>query len=228
MRKITLFLLSLVFTMTAFAQVDNDLKGKKISAIGEPATAVVEGQWYILNNVGRKNCVSEEGTFMKMRATDDVKPGDIASTKAGYLFKFTKAADGAHWNIASGNCKYFALGWNSSAISDVPVNFLVGHQDEKNAPSVFYLYDDDNKYAADGQGVGENFVGWSNTIPTGTNGNDAYRLLPISFENGRRMRSAWPLNCLILLMVFCAFSLQSWYTDSLYLETQILIPISQP
>ena len=29
---------------------------------------------------------------------------------------------------------------------------------------------------------------------------------PVSFENGRRTSSAWPLNCLILLMVFCAFS----------------------
>lgn len=183
MRKITLFLLSLVFTMTAFAEVNSDLKGKKISAVGEPATTIVDGGWYILNNVGRNNIVSEETSSMKMRATNSVVEGDAASSKAGFLFKFTKASDGEHWNIVSGNGKFFTLGWNSSAISDVPVNYLVGHQNEESAPSVFYLYDDDNKYAADGQGTDQNFVGWSNSIPSGTTGNDAYRLLPVSLEN---------------------------------------------
>ncbi len=182
MRKITLFLLSLLFTMTAFAEVNSDLKGKKISAVGEPATTIVDGGWYILNNVGRNNIVSEETSGMKMRATNDVKPEDIASTKAGYLFKFTKASDGEHWNIVSGNGKFFTLGWNSSAISDVPVNFTIGNQ-SKDVASVFYLYDEDHGFAADGQNVGENFVGWSNSYPTNINGNDAYRLLPISFAN---------------------------------------------
>ena len=186
MRKITLFLLSLLFTMTTFAEVNSELTGKKISAIGEAATEVVDGQWYILNNVSRKNYVSEETDYLKMRATTNVAINDPAPNKAGYLFKFTKVKvngeETNYWNIVSGNGKYFSLGKDVSTISDKPVNFLVGHQNEESAPSVFYLYDDDNKFAADGQDSNGNFVGWSNTIPTNTNGNDVYRLLPISLE----------------------------------------------
>ena len=183
MRKITLFLLSLLFSMTAFAEVNSELTGKKISAIGEAVTEIVDGQWYILNNVGRGNYVSEETTIMKMRATSTCIVGNSAAYKAGYLFKITKTSDGEHWNIVSGNGKFFTLGWNSSAISNTAVNYEIGHQNELEAPSVFYLFDKNNNRAADGQDSDGDFVGWSDAIPTGTTGNDAYRLLPVTFED---------------------------------------------
>ena len=175
-------MMSLFFAMTAFAQVNSELTGKKIS-IGEAATEVVDGQWYILNNVGRGNYVSEETNIMKMRATNTCENGSLATKKAGYLFKITKVeGENEHWNIVSGNGKYFAMGQNTSSISTTAVNYLIGHQDARNAPNVFYLYDDDNKRAADGQETGNNFVGWADQIPTSTNGNDSYRLLPVTLE----------------------------------------------
>ena len=175
-------MLSLLCAVATFAQVNSELTGKKIS-IGEPATEVVDGQWYILNNVGRGNYVSEETNIMKMRATNTCENGSLATKKAGYLFKITKVeGENEHWNIVSGNGKYFAVTWNSSTIKDEAVNYLIGHQNEAEAPTVFYLYNDDDKCAADGQETNNSFVGWSNSIPTSTNGNDSYRLLPVTLE----------------------------------------------
>ena len=182
MRKFT-FILSLLvaFVTTAMAQVE-ELQGKKIAAIGDPATSVIVDQWYLLNNVGRNNIVSEETTTMKMRATSSVAANDAAENKAGYMFKITLAEDGSHYNIMSGNGKYFALAWNASSVSETPVSYVIDNQDE-NTPSVFYLYDDDNKYCADGQETNNSFVGWSSNFSTSTTGNDAYRLLPITLES---------------------------------------------
>ena len=175
-------MLMLLCAVATFAQVNSELTGKKIS-IGEPATEVVADQWYILNNVGRGNYVSEETNIMKMRATNTCENGSLATKKAGYLFKITKVeGDNGYWNIVSGNGKYFAMGENTSSISATAVNYLIGHQNADTAPTVFYLYDDDHKYTADGQATNDSFVGWATSIPTSTNGNDSYRLLPVTLE----------------------------------------------
>ena len=150
------------------------LPGKKIASIGEAVTEVTDG-WYILNNVGRGNYVSQEGDNWKMRATNNVAVGNIAVDKAGYLFKITKNGD--YYNIVSGNCKYFKLGSNSASTSANPVKFSITNISGNN----FCLFDTENGYAADGQASGENFVGWANSVPTSAGGNDSYRLLPVEF-----------------------------------------------
>ena len=175
-------MLMLLCAVATFAQVNSELTGKKIS-IGEAATEVVDGQWYILNNVGRGNYVSEETNIMKMRATSTCENGSLATNKAGYLFKFTKVeGDNEYWNIVSGNGKYFACGDNTSSISNAAVNYLIGHQDAENAPNVFYLIDTESGFVADGQGTNDRFVGYGKTAPTAPSGNNAYRLLPVTFE----------------------------------------------
>ena len=156
-----------------------ELHNKKISAVGEPVTEVVEGKWYILNNAGRGNYVSQEVNNWKMRATSSLAVGNSAETKAGYLFKITK--NGEHYNIMSGNGRYFKLGRNSAATSKTPVNFDIALIGETNN---FYLFDADNKYAADGQETDNSFVGWSTTPPGSAGGNDSYKLLPVELETG--------------------------------------------
>ena len=150
------------------------LQSMKISSIGDAVTELAEG-WYILNNVGRGNIVSQEGNNWKMRATDQVAAGDLAREKAGYLFKVTK--NGENYNVVSGNGKYFQLGRNTASTSATPVNIKIGQISGDN----FYLYDADHGNAADGQDTGYNFVGWSYDIPTSAGGNDSYRLLPVDF-----------------------------------------------
>ena len=172
-----LFAALLAFAGVAKAEVNPELQNKTIE-IGAAATTVTPG-WYILNNVGRSNIVSEETNAMKMRATNSVNNLDIASDKAGYLFKITEAGDGKY-NIVSGNGLYFSLGWNSSAISNNPIAYeidLIG-----NSTDMFSLYDLDNKRAADGQETGRDFVGWSDTKPANAGGNDSYRLLPVTLK----------------------------------------------
>ena len=150
------------------------LQSMKIASIGEAVTELAEG-WYILNNVGRGNIVSQEGNSWKMRSTDQVAAGDLAREKAGYLFKVTK--NGENYNVVSGNGKYFQLGRNTASTSATPVNIKIGQISGDN----FYLYDADHGNAADGQETGYSFVGWSYDIPTSAGGNDSYRLLPVEF-----------------------------------------------
>ena len=178
-RKITMLFVALLACMGVVkAEVNAELQNKEIE-IGTAVTEVTDG-WYILNNVGRGNYVSEETTAMKMRATSSVVNGNAASEKAGYLFKITEVSDGKY-NIQSGNGLYFSLGWNSSAISASPVEYeiirLIG-----NSTDNFCLYDVANKYAADGQETDNGFVGWSSTIPASAGGNDSYRLLPVTLK----------------------------------------------
>ena len=54
------------------------LKNMKISSIGAAVTEIEVNKWYILNNVGRGNYVSQEGNNWKMRATDQIAAGDMA------------------------------------------------------------------------------------------------------------------------------------------------------
>ena len=156
------------------------LNNMKISSIGAAVTELVVDKWYILNNVGRGNIVSQEGNSWKMRATGNVVAGDMAKGKAGYLFKITK--NGEYYNIMSGNGKYFQLGRNTASTSATPVNFQIGVIKDDN----FYIYDKDHDFAADGQETGNGFVGWSYDIPTSAGGNDSYRILPVElFDLGQ-------------------------------------------
>ena len=155
------------------------LNSMKIASIGEATTELVVDQWYILNNVGRGNYVSQEGNNWKMRATDQVAAGDLASSKAGYLFKITK--NGEYYNIMSGNGKYFQLGKNTATTSATPVNYEIGKIGA--SADNFYLFDKDHGYAADGQETGYGFVGWSESHPTSAGGNDSYKLLPVELSD---------------------------------------------
>ena len=178
-------------TTWLFMEVDADLavselQKKKIVSIGEPVTEVTDG-WYVLNNVGRRNIVSQEVNDWKMRATGNVSAGQSAGTKAGYLFKITK--NGEYYNIMSGNGRYFKLGHNTASTSNEPVNIEIGLIDAVDADgnkndNVFYIYDKVNGRAADGQETGNRFVGWSTSVPTNIGGNDSYKLLPVELTDG--------------------------------------------
>lgn len=149
------------------------LNNLQISSIGNAVTTVEEGKWYILNNVGRGNYVSQELNNWKMRATSNIEAGNLAEEKAGYLFKITK--NGEYYNIMSGNGKFFKLGSNTASTSDTPVNFEISLISENN----FCIFDKDNGFAADGQETNNAFVGWATSAPTSAGGNDSYRLLPV-------------------------------------------------
>ena len=149
------------------------LNNMKISTIGTAVTEIAVDKWYILNNVGRNNYVSQEGNNWKMRATDQIAAGDMAEEKAGYLFKITK--NGKYYNIMSGNGRYFQLGSNTASTSATPVNFEI----ELISGNNFYIFDRDHGYAADGQETGYGFVGWSTSVPTNAGGNDSYSILPV-------------------------------------------------
>lgn len=151
------------------------LNNMKISSIGNAVTEIVVDKWYILNNVGRGNYVSQEGNNWKMRATNSVAQGNMAKAKAGYLFKITK--NGEYYNIMSGNGKYFQLGRNTASTSDTPVNFEISLI--SNSDNNFCIFDKDHGYAADGQETDNAFVGWANSVPANAGGNDSYRILPV-------------------------------------------------
>lgn len=151
------------------------LNNMKIKSIGEAVTEIALDKWYILNNVGRGNYVSQEGNNWKMRATSSIVAGNLAEEKAGYLFKITK--NGEYYNIMSGNGKFFQLGSNSASTSATPVNFEIVLI--SGSSNNFYLFDKEHGYVADGQETNYNFVGWSTSAPTSAGGNDSYGILPV-------------------------------------------------
>ena len=193
MRKSFTLLFAALLACVGVAKADPvaELQDKTVK-VGAAATSVTADQWYILNNVGRGAYVSQEDNNLKMRAANSVVDDDIATEKANYLFKITAAADGKY-NIMSGNGKYFALGSNTASVSDEAVNFEIGLIGK--STDNFYLFDADHNYAADGQEIGNAFVGWSTSIPTSAGGNDSYRLLPVSFETVSLVSVTYTFKC---------------------------------
>ena len=156
----------------------SELNGKVIESIGEPATEIESGKWYILNNVGRSNIVSQEFDNWKMRDKGNVAAGQFANDKSDYLFKITKNGD--NYNIMSGNGRYFKLGNNTASSSFEPVKFTIAKIGE--SEDVFYLRDVESEYVADGQETNNAFVGYGKDIPANTGGNNSYKLLPVEFS----------------------------------------------
>lgn len=153
-----------------------DFVEKSIS-VGEAVTSVTEGQWYILNNHGRNNCVSHEGSAMMMRNIPE--SGLKAEDVAGKLFKFVSTGTEGEYYIVSGTGLYFDfVSNNSSTVSSTPVAYKVatiganaGH---------FYIQHAKDGFIADGQNTNENFVCWEKNVPTNIGGNNCYHFLPVS------------------------------------------------
>ncbi|MDO4930456.1 MAG: hypothetical protein Q4E59_04915 [Bacteroidales bacterium] len=198
MRKITFVLslfLTLIGTTTVSADVVTELQGKYISAIGDPATTITSGQWYILRNVGRTsyhgtNCYGLlEGTSYKITSTEPVasespSADNVISAEGGYLFKIsTYSSDESYYTVQSSDGKYLSLSWNSSSQSSSEVKYTIAQVDATNAPTNFYLLDEDNGYVLDGQQPGYNMVGWGESAPSSAGSNDSYQLLPVTLAD---------------------------------------------
>lgn len=185
MRKITYLLALFVCVSSLTAQtVVSELSNKTIASIGENATSLVEGQWYVLHNHGRNVCVSEETSTMKMRNLPAlyVEP----SVTAGQLFKLTSAGVDGQYYIMSGNGLYFDFTENNtSTISNSPVAYKVATIGEN--VGHFYIQHAGNSYVADGQRNGESFVCWEKTVPTGTGGNNCYHFKPVNLAEISRV-----------------------------------------
>lgn len=158
------------------AEVNSELLSKTIT-VGENATALTDGQWYVLHNHGRNVCVSEETTTFRMRSipTD----GTLAENVPGMLFKLTATETVGQYYLVSGNGLYFDFTQNNtSSVSTVPVAYTIatigtnaGH---------FYMQKVENEFVADGQGDGEGFVCWGTNVPTSVGGNNCYHFKPVT------------------------------------------------
>ena len=156
----------------------SDFIEKNIS-IGAAATSIVEGQWYILNNHGRNNCVSQEGSEMKMRAIP--ANGLTAEDVAGKLFKFESTGTAGEYYIVSGTGLYFDFTTHNSAapLSTTPVAYKVATIGDN--AGHFYIQHAGRNLIADGQGTGDYFVCYGTDAPTSVAGNNCYHFLPVNF-----------------------------------------------
>lgn len=156
----------------------SDFIEKNIS-IGAAATSIVEGQWYILNNHGRSNCVSLEGSEMKMRALPE--NGLTAEDVAGKLFKFESTGTADEYYIVSGTGLYFDFKEHNSAnsLSTTPVAYKVATIGDN--AGHFYIQHVERNLIADGQNTGDYFVCYGTDAPTSVGGNNCYHFLPVNF-----------------------------------------------
>lgn len=162
------------------AEVNSELLSKTIT-VGENATGLTIGQWYILNNHNRGNCVSEETTALKMRAipANGVEAEDVA----GMLFKLIDAGAG-HYNIVSGNGLYFNLGNNSAAVSAEAIAYEIALI-KAESPGHYYIKEVGEGWIADGQGTGQDFVGYNKNFPTAIGGNNCYHFKPVTLTGAQ-------------------------------------------
>ena len=150
-----------------------------IVSIGEAATSIEEGKWYLLYNKGRNGYPSIEHAANshpnpKMRAKSSMAVGTIAHNYGHMLYKFTKHGD--NYYVATGDQLYFSLGNNSAAVEFAPRAYSI--KNITNQTDIFWLQDSVSTYVANGQEIGNGFVGWQ-TVEPGASSNGAYQFLPV-------------------------------------------------
>lgn len=158
-----------------YEEVSAGMYGNIVKRSVDPATTIEEG-WYVLNNVGRGNCVLDNGSAFKMAALISGYTG-VTENTLGYLFHITPSETEGKWNIRSGLGHYVSLSYNGSSFASGANDFTI----EKNGSTagVWSIKDENSGRYADGQATGNYFVGWTDTKPTNGTGNDAYRLYKI-------------------------------------------------
>ena len=176
MKKNFTFLFTLLLAVAGVrAEVAADLVGKYFSAAGA-ATSLQTDTWYLLKNQGRSAYISEESNALKMKAVGNVPTYAEATANAGVLFKLASGENEGQYSIVSGNGNYLTFGQSSSAVSENPVNYIIGSI----AEGVWYMQDPTTNVVADGNAAGGTFVGWGTSVPTSTTGNSAYQFLEVS------------------------------------------------
>mgnify|MGYP004443989049 CR=1 FL=1 len=149
-----------------------------IVSIGEAATSIEEGQWYLLYNKGRNGYPSIEhganSSSLTMRAKTSMAVDTIAHNKGNMLYKFTKHGD--NYYVATGDQLYFTLAQNSAAVAFQPRAYSIKNITDQT--NVFWLQDSVSGYVANGQEINNGFVGW-NQVEPGAISNGAYQFLPV-------------------------------------------------
>lgn len=172
------FLLFLCVFVTGNVRADlvPEWQGKIAQRAENPTTELSEG-WYILYNVGRRNCAFDNGSAYIM--TDFPAAGTYfsAAAKGGMFFHITAAGNGK-WHISSALGHNVALSRDNSSRPNAAVDFTIDHIGS--STDAFYILDTNSGYYADGQGTGGNFVGWENTPITSDTGNSAYKFYAVS------------------------------------------------
>ena len=150
-----------------------------IVSIGEAATSIEEGKWYLMYNKGRNGYPSIEHAANshpnpKMRAKTSMAVDTIAHNYGHMLYKFTKHGD--NYYVASGDQLYFTLAQNSAAVAFQPRAYSIKNITDQT--NVFWLQDSVSGYVANGQEINNGFVGW-NQVEPGATSNGAYQFLPV-------------------------------------------------
>ena len=106
-KKLTFLFAAMLFTLTGLSPTwaqTNEFTGKIIS-VGENATTLEEGKWYVLFNAYTSS-YAKEGDNNTLASTNINPNNSNASTNAGYLIKLEQQEDGRYL-IKSGLGNYF-------------------------------------------------------------------------------------------------------------------------
>lgn len=168
---------------TALAELNSELVGKYVE-IGSEVTELTPG-WYMLRNVGRNAMVSHEAdkngnvSYM-MRSVDDNTYNDYGSAdyRANFLFKISASTTEGKYYIESAFGDYFELRTSSATARTQAREYTIAKIDGQT--NQFYIQDVATQSVADGNSVGDTFVGWGTTPPTSGGGNSAYCLWRVS------------------------------------------------
>lgn len=171
----------LMCCLTANAQLE-ELNGKNIS-VGEPATELEYGQWYLMKNVGRNAYIKHEsdGTLM-MRPIIDLN-GTYATENCGYLMRFVRVGGTQNFYIQTGRGEYMNGLIQTSNKGDnngTSVTASVQYTSGVISSGHYYFRDCSTNLILDGNAVNGSLAGWGTTAPTTTGGNNDYQLLPVN------------------------------------------------
>lgn len=176
LQRLTVVLLAILSLATANAQL-SELEGKSIT-VGEPATTLQVGQWYLMKNIGRSAYIQENASNgLIMNAANPDRSS--ASQNCGYLIRLVASATAGQYHLQTGYGHFFKTltsGSNNGTEATANVSYSYGAI----ASAHFYFKELTSGYILDGNASGGTLAGWGTVAPTSTGGNNDYQLLPVT------------------------------------------------
>ena len=160
---------------TSYTEFEN-----KLINLGEAATLLTAGQWYVMKNCGRNGYAYEKTSEHKLynRAA---APNGRATDYAGFLVRLVDGTDGNYY-LQNGYGNFFGAFPQNSAVpttafsqEQITISQIGSNE------GYFYLTGTSDGRILDCQENGYPVVGWGTDAPTATNSNAAWQFYPVTF-----------------------------------------------
>lgn len=165
--------------------------GKKEAVFADATTSIEGGKWYLIcqNRGGDGYAYNNNGTYYKAAASNFLTNTIITEGNKNYLFQFIPTDTEDVYYIQNADGTLFGVDGNIGAST-------TGHPYKvKNISDVyFYIQRASDNSVVDNNGNGYNLAFWGTAAPTGTTGNNVWRMYEVDLADIATYTVTWNIQ----------------------------------